>query len=323
MTHVETPISTEPRSPAPLPHDPTPTDPFVSEIRPPGGWQLINVRELWHFRDLLYFLTWRDVQLRYKQTVLGVAWAILQPVMLMIVFSIFFNRFGQSTDEGIPYPIFTFAGLLPWLFFSTAIASAGNSVIGSEKLITKIYFPRLAIPFAAVGAALVDAAVTFGLLALLMIGLQIVPNWQIVLLPLVILLVIMVAIGIGTFLAALNVNYRDIRYVIPFMVQVWMFATPSIYMDITKPPQPAPQVAAAAEGAPPTTDAKHGQWGGLFRTLVYANPMTGLVAAFRACILGTPMPWDLLAASGVLSIGAFVFGCFYFRRMEDGFADVI
>jgi lipopolysaccharide transport system permease protein len=301
MMQLDTP--TPLRSPAPVPAEASAAEPTVTEIRPPGGWQLINFGEMWHFRDLLYFLTWRDVQLRYKQTVLGAAWAILQPVLLMVVFTVFFNRFATASTElnpGIPYPLFTYAGLLPWLFFSTSIASAGNSVIGSEKLITKIYFPRLAIPFAAVGAALVDSCVAFGLLALAMLGLQIPLTWQIFLLPFVAVLIFLAAVGIGAFLAALNVNYRDIRYVIPFMVQVWMFATPSIYMDIAELNQ-----------------------GGLFRMLVVANPMTGLVAAFRACVLGTQMPWDLLAYAALLSVAAFVVGCFYFRRMEDGFADVI
>jgi lipopolysaccharide transport system permease protein len=300
MTHVDN--STPPRLHAPAPHCPNPivTEPTVTEIRPAESWQLINVRELWQFRDLLYFLAWRDVQLRYKQTVLGAAWAVLQPVLLMIVFTIFFNRSGASPSASVPYPLFTYAGLLPWLFFSTALASASSSVIGSEKLITKIYFPRLAIPFAAVGAALVDFLVAFGLLVLIMLCLQFWPTWHIVLLPAVIGLVFVAAIGVGTLLAALNVKYRDIRYVVPFLLQVWMFATPSIYMDVA--------------------DLNAG---GLLRALVVANPLTGLVAAFRACLLGTPMPWDLLASAALLSSGAFVLGCFYFRRMEDGFADVI
>ena len=280
-------------------------EPTVTEIRPPSGWQLVNVRELWQFRDLLYFLAWRDVKIRYKQTFLGASWAILQPLMMMIVFTVFFGRLAKISNSDIPYPLFALAGLLPWMFFATAISSGGNSVIGSERLITKIYFPRLAIPFASIGAALVDFLVSFVLLAGLMAWnwghFQL--NWQIALLPIVVALVFLAATGVGTLLAALNVNYRDFRYVIPFLVQVWMFATPSIYMDIFDP-------------------EKLDQ-GGAFHALVVANPMTGLVAGFRACVLGTPMPWDLLAYAAALSLIVFTLGCFYFRRMEDGFADVI
>ncbi len=285
--------------------EPLVAEPAVTEIRPPSGWQLVNVRELWQFRDLLYFLAWRDVKIRYKQTFLGAAWAVLQPALMMIVFTVFFGRLAKLSTSDIPYPLFALAGLIPWMFFATAISSGGNSVIGSERLITKIYFPRLAIPFAAIGAALVDFAVSFALLAGLMawnwgtFSL----NWHLLMLPVVVGLVVLAATGIGTLLAALNVNYRDFRYVIPFLVQVWMFATPSIYMDIF--------------------DAGQIDQGGAFRALVVANPLTGLVAALRACVLGTPMPWDLLGYAAVLSIGVFALGCFYFRRMEDGFADVI
>jgi lipopolysaccharide transport system permease protein len=282
---------------------PAAPEPPVTEIRPPSGWQLVNVRELWQFRDLLYFLTWRDVKIRYKQTVLGAAWAVLQPALMMVVFTIFFGRMAKLENADIPYPLFAFAGLLPWMLFATAISNGGNSVIGSEKLITKIYFPRLAIPFASVGAALVDFAIAFGLLAIALFVRPVAPTWHIVLLPIVVALVFLAATGIGTLLAALNVNYRDFRYVIPFLVQVWMFATPSIYLDIF--------------------DASQVEQGGIVHWLVIANPMTGLVAAFRACVLGTPMPWGLLGSAAIVSVAMFVIGCFYYRRMEDGFADVI
>src|SRR5436190_12945978 len=209
MTQLDKPTPTPIRAPLPDNLEPATAETTITEIRPPGGWQLINVRELWHFRDLLYFLTRRDIQLRYKQTVLGAAWAVLQPILLMVVFTIFFNRFAASTDTSLPYPLFTYAGLLPWLFFSTSIASAGNSVIGSERLITKIYFPRLAIPFAAVGAALVDFLVAFTLLTLAMLAFQVPLTWHIVLLPAVVGLIFLAAMGVGTFLAALNVKYRD------------------------------------------------------------------------------------------------------------------
>ena len=276
--------------------------PSVTEIGPPKGWQLVNVRELWQFRDLLYFLTWRDVKVRYKQTALGAAWAVLQPAMMMIVFTIFFAKLAKIESGDLPYPLFVYAGLLPWTFFATAITSGGNSVIGSERLITKIYFPRLAIPFAAVGAALVDLFVAFGLLAVLMICHGAWGGWMTLMLPVLLAIMLVAAIGVGTLLAALNVNYRDFRYVIPFLAQTWMFATPSIYLDIF--------------GA----NADPSNW---FRALLALNPMTGLVAGFRAALLGTPMPWDLVGYAAASAIAIFAAGCFYFRRLEDTFADVI
>jgi lipopolysaccharide transport system permease protein len=286
----------------PLPAAPL-DEPGVTEIGPPRGWQLVNARELWDFRDLLYFLAWRDVKIRYKQTALGAAWAVLQPALMMVVFTLFFARLAKVSSSGLAYPLFAYAGLLPWTFFATALAGAGNSVVGSERLITKIYFPRLAIPFAAVGAAIVDLVVACGLLAVLMGYYQVWGGWQVLLVPMLVLLMVLAAAGAGTLLAALNVHYRDFRYVIPFLVQVWMFATPSIYLDIFDPSQLEPT--------------------GWVRVLLIGNPMTGLVAAFRAAVLGTPMPWDLLGYAAALSIGLFSLGCFYFRRMEDTFADVI
>ena len=253
-------------------------------------------------RELLYFLIWRDVKVRYKQTLLGAAWAILQPLLLMVVFTIFFGRLAKMPTGNIPYPIFAFAGLLPWTFFSTAIANAGNSVVGSERLITKIYFPRLAIPFAAVGAALVDLAIAFSVLIVMMLAYHIRPGLSILYLPVLVVLLALIALGVGTLLAALNVNYRDFRYVIPFLLQLWMFATPSVYMQ-------------------PTHET--GVTFGLARYLLILNPLTGLVAAFRAATLGSQMPWhELLSATCVVLI-MFIIGCLYFRRVEDSFADLI
>ena len=216
-------------------------------IRPAGRWQLINARELWHYRELVAFLAWRDVKVRYKQTLLGAAWAVLQPVLMMVVFSIFFSRLAGVSSGDVPYPLFAYAGLLPWTFFSTAVAGAGNSIIGSERLITKIYFPRLAIPFAAVGAAVVDFAIACGLLVVLMIYYGVRPGVGMLLIPVVFLPIALTALGIGTLLAALNVSYRDFRYVIPFLIQLWMFATPTIYMQATE--------RAAGPGGPATTAA--------------------------------------------------------------------
>src|SRR5262245_19373720 len=198
----------------------------IAEIAPEAGWQPVNLRELWKFRELLYFLTWRDVKVRYKQTMLGAAWAILQPAMWMIVFTIFFSRMARVQTGDVPYPIFAYLGFLPWTFFATAISNAGNSVVGSERLVTKVYFPRLSIPFASVLAAVVDFAIACTLLIALMAYYGVSPGATIVLVPAILAVIMVMALGIGTLLAALNVAYRDFRYVIPFLVQIWMLATP-------------------------------------------------------------------------------------------------
>ncbi|MFO0966061.1 MAG: ABC transporter permease [Gemmataceae bacterium] len=279
-------------------------EPGVTVLGPPRGWQLINFRELWQFRDLLYFLTWRDVKIRYKQTVLGAAWAVLQPALMMVVFTIFFGRLAAVDTGDVPYPLFVYAGLLPWTFFATAIGNGGNSVVGSERLITKIYFPRLAIPFAAVGAAMVDFAVAFALMVLLMLAYGVMPTAALLLVPVIFFLILLAATGVGTLLAALNVAYRDFRYVIPFLVQLWMFATPSIYLDLDSMP--------AEKFSSP-----------FVQTLLFANPMTDLIAAFRAALLGGPIPWEMLLYAAPLCLVVFLLGCLYFRKVEDTFADVI
>lgn len=333
-------------------------------IRPPHGWQLLNIRELWRYRELLYFLAWRDVKVRYKQTLLGAAWAILQPLLMMAVFSVFFGRLAQVDSGGLPYPLFAFAGLLPWTFFATAISNSGNSVVGSERLITKIYFPRLAIPFASVGAALADFAMAFGMLFVLMLYYQVSPSWNILFVPLAVLLLLLAALGVGTLLAALNVAYRDFRYVIPFLVQLWMFATPTVYMQPAVEaenistaggnlPVARPEVvsalrsngqpfmaAHAASSAPLDASlveedsltqqepagkmaSSHGAVPSWIKHLLKLNPLTGLIAFFRAAVLGGPLPWQSLAFSSAGSATAFILGCLYFRRVEDSFADII
>jgi len=274
-------------------------DATTTLISPSRGWQMVNVRELWRFRELIYFFIWRDVKVRYKQTVLGAAWAVLQPALMMVVFTVAFGRLAKLPAGNFPYPLFVFAGLLPWNFFATAMANAGNSVVGSEKLITKIYFPRLSIPIAAVGAAMVDFIVALGLMIVLMIWYRVPPSASIVMLPVIFALIAVVATGVGTLLAALTVAYRDFRYVIPFLVQLWLFATPAIYMQPTQPPSP------------------------LVQAMIFANPMSGLVAAFRAAILGGPMPWLSLGISAITCVILLLAGCFYFRRVEDSFADVV
>jgi lipopolysaccharide transport system permease protein len=301
-TQVEVPEAAPVSAPPVLSQEPAAVPSTV--IRPAKGWQLINVRELWQFRELLCFLTWRDIKVRYKQTLLGAAWAVLQPAMMMVVFALFFGRRGGLSSGRLPYPLFVYAGLLPWTFFATAIANAGNSVVGSERLITKIYFPRLAIPLASVAAALVDFAIACSLLVVLMVwygvqGLGAAPGAALLLVPLLVLTLALAAIGMGTLLAALNVAYRDFRYVIPFLVQVWMFATPAIYMD------------RSAERV------------GLVDRVLLINPINGLVASFRAAVLGGAVPWPELAASAAAAVLLFLAGCFYFRKVEDRFADII
>jgi lipopolysaccharide transport system permease protein len=271
----------------------------ITVIRPPRGWQLINFRELWRFRELVYFLTWRDVKVRYKQTLLGAAWAILQPAMMMVIFTIFFARMAGVPSGDIPYPLFAYAGLLPWTFFASAISNAGNSVVGSERLVTKIYFPRLAFPFASVGAAVVDFAMALVLLVGMMIYYGFMPGLGLLLALLLFTSTLLAALGMGALLAALNVAYRDFRYVIPFMVQMWMFATPTIYMDPT------------------------GSKASRFQAVLALNPMTGLIASFRAAALDQPIPWSQFGLSTACAVLMFLIGCLYFRKVEDNFADII
>jgi lipopolysaccharide transport system permease protein len=275
---------------------------IITFIRPARAWQTINVGELWRARELIFILAWRDVKVRYKQTLLGAAWAVLQPALMMVVFTIFFGRLAHVSTGGVDYSLFVYAGLLPWTFFATAITSAGNSVVGSERLITKVYFPRLAVPLASVGAALVDSAIACVLLLILMLCNGIVPGVSLLLVPLFMAIILLAAVGVGTLLAALNVAYRDFRYVIPFLTQFWMFATPTVYM------QP------------------DGQASGTLQLFLMLNPMTSLVAAFRAAVLGEPggvIAWGQVGIAAAMSVLVFLAGCLYFRRVEDSFADVI
>jgi lipopolysaccharide transport system permease protein len=268
-------------------------------LLPSRGWQLINARELWQFRELLLILAWRDVKVRYKQTFLGAAWAVLQPALMMVVFTIFFAGMAKVPTDGIPYPLFAYAGLLPWTFFASGISNAGNSLIGSERMVTKIYFPRLAVPFASVGASLVDFFVALGLLILLMLGYGIPPGPGLLAVPLLLVLLTLAALGVGTLLAALNVYYRDFRYVIPYLVQLGMFATPAVYMQ----PQAGPR-----------------SWG---HYLLSLNPVNAVIGAFRAAVLGRPIAWDEIGVAAIALTAVFLVGCLYFRRVEDQFADFI
>lgn len=274
------------------------SEPPLLVIEPTPGWRLVNLRELWRYRELLFFLTWRDVKVRYKQTVLGVLWAVIQPVMAMVVFTIFFGKLGkldQFTTEA--YPIFVFAGLVPWNFFGQAVSHSGQSLISEANLLTKVYFPRLIIPCASVGSLLVDFAVSFVVMLGLMIYYGVSPTVNLLMVPVLVFTTIFTALGVGTILSALAVAYRDFRYVIPFMVQIWMFASPVAY-----PLKIVPE-----------------KW-----QLVYAlNPMAGVISGFRSAMLGEPFRWGVLGVSFAVAAILFLIGAFYFRRIERRFADIV
>ena len=267
-------------------------------IQSSTGWVSLNLRELWRYRELLYFLVWRDVKVRYKQTVLGAAWAILQPFFTMVVFSIFFGRLAKVPSDGLPYPIFAYCALLPWQLFAHALTESGNSLVGNQNLITKVYFPRLVIPLAAVLSGVVDFAVAFVVLLGMMAYYGTVPTSAAVTLPVFLFLVLATALGVGLWLSALNVQYRDVRYTIPFLTQTWLFATPVAY--------PAKLVPEA------------------WRAVYGLNPMAGVVEGFRWALLGTASPpGPLLAVSVAAVLTLVVSGLYYFRRMEKTFADVV
>ena len=268
------------------------------KIRPNKGWISLNLHELWVYRELLYFLTWRDIKVRYKQTVLGASWAIIQPLFAMLIFTLFFGKLAKISSDGIPYPIFAYAGLLPWMFFSTAITSSGNSLVGSSNLITKVYFPRMIIPGAAVLAGLVDFAIAFLFLCALMIYYRLAPGWNFLALPFLVGLTALLALGVGMWISALNVKYRDVRYALPFLIQLWMFASPVIY--------PASLVPE--------------KW----RWVLFLNPLTGIIEGFRAALFGTnKLDWPALGFSTLITLGTLLGSAYSFRRMERLFADIV
>lgn len=274
------------------------TKDYLITIKPRSGWIAINFRELWEYRQLFYIFTWRDIKIRYKQTVIGIGWAILQPFLLMVVFSIFFGKLGKIPSGDIPYPIFVFSGLIYWQYFSTALGSASNSLVINENILKKIYFPRLILPFSSSITPIIDMLIAFAVL----IGMMIYYNFAltvitILLLPVLILISFLAAAGFGTFLAAINIKYRDIRYALPFFIQLLMFLTPVIY---------------------PSTFVEE-----KYRWILALNPMTGVIEAARSSITGTaPVDLNLLAISGATSITFFLFGILYFRKSEKIFADV-
>ena len=276
-------------------------------IEPPRGLAFFGLSELWKFRELFLFLTWRDVKVRYKQTAIGAAWAILQPVLMMIVFSVFLGRMAKLSTGSVPYPLFVFCGLLPWTFFASAITNSGNSVVGSEKLVTKVYFPRLIIPIAAVGSSIVDICVASSVLMILLVWYQQSVPLSLLMAPVCILLIAAAAIGAGAFLAAMNVAYRDFRIVLPFLIQIWMFATPSIFMNIQEVPMQGGLTGIST-------------W---LPWLLNLNPMVMLIDTFRNCVLGEPIDWLRFGIVASWSVCIFVSGCLYFRWVEHKFADVI
>lgn len=271
---------------------------LLTVIRPSRGWIGIDFKELWRYRELLYFLIWRDIKVRYKQSLLGASWAILQPLLTMIIFTVFFGRWAGIPTDDVPQPVFYFAGILPWQLFQSGVSKAGTSLVASRNLITKIYFPRIAIPVAPIIAGLLDFALAFLILIGLMLYYGIVPTTALWTLPLFLLLTLLTAMGVGIWLAGLNVTYRDVGYVIPFLLQAWFFLSPIVYSSNIVPENLQPYYGL--------------------------NPMVGVIEGFRWAILGTgqPEPVALLASIGIASL-LLISGVIYFKRMERTFADVV
>ena len=270
----------------------------VFEIRPPRGWLTLNLRELWEYRDLLYILAWRDVKVRYKQTAIGAAWAVIQPFISMVVFSLFFGLLIKVPSDGIPYPVFAYVALLPWQFFAKALTEGSTSLVVNERVISKVYFPHLLVPTGVVLAGLLDFGIAFIILLVMMLVYGIMPTLAILTIPLFLLLAVFTALGVSFWLSALDVNYRDVRYTLPFLTQIWMFATPVVYPSSIIP-----------EG---------------WRTLYGLNPMVGVIEGFRWALLNAPFPnLSMLIVSIMVVITLFVGGIIYFDRMESTLADVI
>jgi lipopolysaccharide transport system permease protein len=278
--------------------DTVPSDFHVIVVKPSKGWISLKLKELWEYRELLYFMAWRDIKVRYKQTVLGAAWAIIQPFFTMVIFSIFFGRLAKVPSDGLPYPIFAYAALVPWTFFANGLNQASNSLVGSANLIKKVYFPRLVVPISSVISGVVDFVLAFAVLLGMMLFYGILPTVKILWLPLFVLLIFVTALGVGFWLSALNVQFRDVRYTVPFLTQFWLFATPIAYPSslLSEP----------------------------WRTIYGINPMVGVVEGFRWALLGTDTaPGPIIIVSTVVALLLFVGGAFWFRKMEKTFADVV
>ena len=273
-----------------------PENPLVT-IRPKQSWLALDLRILWAYHELLYFLIWRDVKVRYKQTVLGVTWAILQPVIMIVIFSVVFGRVAGLPSDGIPYPLFAYAGVVAWTFFSSAVTKSGNSLVGSAHLITKIYFPRIIIPLAAVCAVVIDLIFSLAVLVPLMIHYGITPRWQFVMLLPLVLMLILLSLGVGMWMSALNVKYRDVGFALPFLTQIWMFLSPVIYPSSVLPPK--------------------------FRLIMMFNPVSGIIEGFRSALFGLPFDWLAILISSVTVFLVLAIAIFRFRRMEREFADLV
>jgi lipopolysaccharide transport system permease protein len=276
----------------------TSSDIPVTLIRPAHGWLPLHLGELWEYRDLLYFLMGRDVKLRYTQTALGVAWTVLQPLLAAAIFSVIFGRLAGLPSGGIPYPVFTFVALLPWQLFSGGLTRASLSLVSDARLLTKVYFPRLIMPVAAVGAGLIDFAIGLVVLGGMLLAYDVALTWRIVCLPLLVMFALLATLAVSLWLSALNVQYRDVQHAIPFLLQAWMYASPVAYSVSLIPPGPA-------------------QW------LYGLNPMAGVIQSFRWALLNDDLPLGMLLASLAMTSALLIGGLFYFRRMEDTFADVV
>jgi lipopolysaccharide transport system permease protein len=271
----------------------------VVNIRAASGWAPVSLKELWDYREVIYFLAWRDVKARYKQTVLGASWAIFQPFISMIIFSLIFGKLARMPSDGIPYPIFSYAALVPWTFFANSVTKASNSLVGGGSLVSRIYFPRLSMPLAAILANVLDFVLAFSVLLLLMAYYGVTPTINVVWLPLLLLLALCTALGVSFVLTAMNVQFRDVGHALPFLLQAWMFATPIVY---------------------PSSMIQDSAW----RALYSLNPMVGVVEGFRWALLGTDTaPGLSVAVSGLVALVLLVVGVFYFKRMERNFADVL
>jgi lipopolysaccharide transport system permease protein len=292
---TQTPIIYQAKPPETVPPL-LPKEPLVT-IESSNAWKVVDVRDVWAHRELLYFLIWRDVKVRYKQTLLGAAWAIIQPLFTMLIFTLIFSKVAQIDSNGIPYPIFAYAGLLPWTFFANSINHSGNSMVSNSHLITKVYFPRIIIPVAAVGAGLVDFAVAFVMLLVLMIYYRIQLTANLLMLPALIALTTLLAIGVGSWLSAINVKYRDVKFALPFLVQIWMYLSPIAY-PITVIPQ---------------------RW----RLLYSLNPVTGIIEGYRSAFFGRPFDWTSLGISLAITMVLIGYAAYEFRKLEKGFADII
>tara|TARA_B100001750_G_scaffold228863_1_gene223704 strand:- start:430 stop:1266 length:837 start_codon:yes stop_codon:yes gene_type:complete len=272
------------------------TEPRVIDAK--TRWGLVDLRDLWYYRDLLYFLIWRDIKVRYAQSVLGVGWAVIQPVFLMIVFTLVFGRLARLDSDGAPYAIFSYVALVPWTYFSNALTDSTTSLVQNSALITKVYFPRIILPLSSILSKLIDFTIALGLVIGLLVWYKTVPNVGVAVIPLLVLLMILTAAGLGIWMASLAIQYRDIKYALTFIIQMLMFASPVVYPLNMVPER--------------------------YQILYSLNPMVGVIEGFRSAFLATnPMPWNLIGIGFCVAIALLVAGTFYFRRNEESFADVV